>query len=359
MTLCSSPADTVGDFVYTYDANGNVGQLIDGTPTSWDAGTVMVARYEYDPYGKVTQSAGSYAAANPFRFSTKWFDAETGFGYWGERYDWPELGRWLNRDPIEEAGGVNLYAYAMNAPTYLWDVGGLCVLSSADTTCAKEGNTCEDEIPPGFGKWPGIGEDVPPPGIDEWPRWDRRKRQPAPWGTCKKTSCRERCGQSTAKGLQACEDGEPCYCICSNRIYPEGWERRPGRAKFGEIAERCAVAHEKVHLDNVQCEGDQIVRPPDGGYEECKADMAGLLCVEVHMDECAELRRGKCDCLNRLSGYVGVKGTEGWNPCVPDEKLGEPACPEKNAADCKSVLDRVRKKLRALREKHGCLNKGS
>ncbi len=39
------------------DANGNVGQLIDGTPTSWDAGTVMVARYEYDPYGKVTQSA--------------------------------------------------------------------------------------------------------------------------------------------------------------------------------------------------------------------------------------------------------------------------------------------------------------
>ncbi len=27
------PADTVGDFVYTYDANGNVGELIDGTPT--------------------------------------------------------------------------------------------------------------------------------------------------------------------------------------------------------------------------------------------------------------------------------------------------------------------------------------
>ncbi len=44
------PADTAGDFVYTYDANGNVGQLLDLTPTSWDAGTVMVARYEYDPY---------------------------------------------------------------------------------------------------------------------------------------------------------------------------------------------------------------------------------------------------------------------------------------------------------------------
>ncbi len=119
------PADTVGDFVYTYDANGNVGQLIDGTPTSWDAGTVMVARYEYDPYGKVTQSAGSYAAANPFRFSTKWFDAETGFGYWGERYYWPELGRWINRDPIEEAGGVNLYGYVINTPVNATDSVGL------------------------------------------------------------------------------------------------------------------------------------------------------------------------------------------------------------------------------------------
>ncbi len=118
------PADTAGDFVYTYDANGNVGQLIDPTPTSWDAGTVMVARYEYDPYGKVTQSAGSYAAANPFRFSTKWFDAETGFGYWGERYYWPELGRWLNRDPIEEAGGVNLYGYVGNGPVNAADALG-------------------------------------------------------------------------------------------------------------------------------------------------------------------------------------------------------------------------------------------
>ncbi len=129
------PADTVGDFVYTYEANGNVGQLIGLTPTSWNASTVMVARYEYDPYGKVTQSAGSYAAANPFRFSTKWFDAETGFGYWGERYYWPELGRWLNRDPIEEAGGVNLYFYCFNDPVDHYDWLGTCVIGPGYNTC--------------------------------------------------------------------------------------------------------------------------------------------------------------------------------------------------------------------------------
>ncbi len=152
------PADTAGEFVYTYDANGNVGQLIDGTPTSWDAGTVMVARYEYDPYGKGTQSAGSYAAANPFRFSTKWFDDETGFGYWGERYYWPELGRWLNRDPIEEAGGVNLYGYVGNEPISGLDAHGenvwlentkhlggwhmrICV-TTRDSECQPTGKAC-------------------------------------------------------------------------------------------------------------------------------------------------------------------------------------------------------------------------
>ncbi len=119
------PADTVGDFVYTYDANGNVGQLIDGTPTSWDAGTVMVARYEYDPYGKGTQSAGRYAAANPFRFSTKYFDDETGLGAWIYRYYSPSLGRWISRDPIGERGGLNLYTYAENCPLTQVDPGGL------------------------------------------------------------------------------------------------------------------------------------------------------------------------------------------------------------------------------------------
>ncbi len=130
------PADTAGDFVYTYDANGNVGQLIGLTPTSWDAGTVMVARYEYDPYGKVIgpdddddgdwrDDAGPYAVENPIRFSTKYFDDETGLGYWGERYYDPVTGRWTSWDPIGEEGGLNLYVYVGNLPVTDVDPLGL------------------------------------------------------------------------------------------------------------------------------------------------------------------------------------------------------------------------------------------
>ena len=95
-------------YVYLYDANGNVGQLIDLSDGSIDA------KYEYDPYGgnlldpDDPNESGPYAAENPFRFSTKYFDAETALGYWGYRYCSPRLGRWLSRDPLGEPGAVTL-----------------------------------------------------------------------------------------------------------------------------------------------------------------------------------------------------------------------------------------------------------
>ena len=51
---------------------------------------------------------------NPFRFSTKWWDDETGLGNWGRRYYDPDEGKWISRDPIGEDGGVNLYAGLRN-----------------------------------------------------------------------------------------------------------------------------------------------------------------------------------------------------------------------------------------------------
>ncbi len=62
---------------------------------------------------------------NPFLFSTKYRDSETGLYYYGYRYLLPRLGRWLNRDPLGELGGTNLYVYANNGPTYAADPLGL------------------------------------------------------------------------------------------------------------------------------------------------------------------------------------------------------------------------------------------
>ena len=92
---------------YHYDANGNVTDLT-------DAGGNTVAHYEYSPYGEVVSSTGAEAQNNKFRFSSKYFDDETGLGYWGYRYYHPETGRWLSRDPLEEGGGVNLYGMCGN-----------------------------------------------------------------------------------------------------------------------------------------------------------------------------------------------------------------------------------------------------
>ncbi|MCP4124615.1 MAG: RHS repeat-associated core domain-containing protein [Bacteroidetes bacterium] len=95
-------------YVYCYDGNGNVGQVLDA-----DDGGVG-AHYEYDAFGTLSSFYGDLAEGNCFRFSTKYFDGEIGLYYYGFRYYSVDLGRWLNRDPIGEDGGFNLYAFAWN-----------------------------------------------------------------------------------------------------------------------------------------------------------------------------------------------------------------------------------------------------
>ena len=57
---------------------------------------------------------GPLAQANPWRFSTKYQDDETGLLYYGYRFYNPTDGRWPSRDPIDEEGGINLYAFCFN-----------------------------------------------------------------------------------------------------------------------------------------------------------------------------------------------------------------------------------------------------
>lgn len=92
----------------TYDGNGNVASLVNAD-TGW-----LEAAYEYDPSGNLLRCEGSYAKENPFRFSTKWSDDETGLIYYGYRYYSPSIGRFVNRDPIAEKGGINLYGFCGN-----------------------------------------------------------------------------------------------------------------------------------------------------------------------------------------------------------------------------------------------------
>ena len=58
--------------------------------------------------------AYTYGGSRQHVFSTKYQDKETGLLYYGFRYYSPEMGRWLNRDPIQERGGVNVYIFVAN-----------------------------------------------------------------------------------------------------------------------------------------------------------------------------------------------------------------------------------------------------
>jgi RHS repeat-associated protein len=80
-----------------------------------ETGTI-VAEYLYDAFGRTIAAMGLLADTFRHRFSTKYYDTETGFYYYGYRFYAPELMRWLNRDPIGELGCLNLYSSFKNAP---------------------------------------------------------------------------------------------------------------------------------------------------------------------------------------------------------------------------------------------------
>jgi len=106
---------------YAYDANGNVSDVING-----DTGAIA-AHYEYSPFGETVVQAGDaqVLALNPYAFSTKYLDRETSLYYYGQRFYNSQLGRWLSRDHIEEQGGLNVYAFVINAPVLGWDAIGM------------------------------------------------------------------------------------------------------------------------------------------------------------------------------------------------------------------------------------------
>ena len=106
-----------GVYFPLYDGNGNVTSYLDFNHTP-------VAAYRYDAFGKLIWGAYSHVADFNIGFSTKYRDPETDFYYYGYRYYSAALGRWLNRDPIGEKGGLNLFGMVDNSPLDFIDTLG-------------------------------------------------------------------------------------------------------------------------------------------------------------------------------------------------------------------------------------------
>lgn len=83
-----------------------------------------VQTYRYSAFGEQTVLPGGESIIS-WGFSSKRFDPETGFVYFGRRYYAPHLGRWITPDPLGLADGPNLYAYVHNNPLTHNDLYGL------------------------------------------------------------------------------------------------------------------------------------------------------------------------------------------------------------------------------------------
>ncbi|KAB0645094.1 RHS repeat-associated core domain-containing protein, partial [Burkholderia diffusa] len=106
------PAPTINSLAwYQCDHLGTPQELTDEhSEIAWSA--------EYRAWGvaqeAIRKASGKAPIANPIRFQGQYHDHETGLHYNRHRYYDPNTGRFVSKDPIGLAGGLNSYQYAPN-----------------------------------------------------------------------------------------------------------------------------------------------------------------------------------------------------------------------------------------------------
>lgn len=111
-------------FFYHQDALGSTTHMTDLEGN-------IVERYQYDAFGnpEIFNAAGSpiarSAVDNPYLFTGRRYDAETGLYYYRFRYYSPKLGRFIHRDPLKYSDGLNMYQYVYGNPVNWVDPMGL------------------------------------------------------------------------------------------------------------------------------------------------------------------------------------------------------------------------------------------
>jgi len=122
-----------------------------GSVTSLSNAAGSIANtYTYDSFGKLTASSGSLV--NPFQYTARESDSETGLYYYRARYYDSYAGRFLSEDPLEFGAAVDFYTYVSQSPTNLIDLSG-----RQEATPVATGAGCALGGPPGCAVGGAVG----------------------------------------------------------------------------------------------------------------------------------------------------------------------------------------------------------
>ncbi len=176
-----------------------------------DSAATVVERYTYDAYGCVTPAAS--AVGNPYLFTGRQFDEETGLYFYRARYYDCVKGRFLQRDPLGYVDGMNLYEYVRSNPVVRLDPLG----QKTDEECCNEAKTA---------------------GLDN----------------------------GDLAGVVCCPcNGDPPACRKVSCVWGTGSATGATNEKAIKITRKCAKEHEDDHHDDVDCPADKncpVTRPP-------------------------------------------------------------------------------------------------
>ncbi|SIT16308.1 RHS repeat-associated core domain-containing protein [Achromobacter sp. MFA1 R4] len=179
-----------------------------GTPQELtDAQGDIIWSAHYHTWGAakeaITDAARAAGIRNPIRFQGQYLDPETGLHYNRHRYYDPQIGRFISKDPIGFAGGLNVYRYADNPVGWVDPLGlvGESARRAADVALLggkAEGAAAElhvgDKIFTGVS---GTGRPVHPVVQDALDKVPQKER--VPWhGHCAEVDC---LSQAHAAGL--------------------------------------------------------------------------------------------------------------------------------------------------------------
>ena len=221
--------DSTGMRYYHKDGLGSTVALTDSSGH-------VTTRYTYGPFGETTVTGDS--DANPFQYTGREWDQETGLYYYRARYYDPRWGRFISEDPIRFAGGdVNVYAYVQNDPINWIDPWGLDATNWNNTAGGRSRWDGPTNGNWGGGCWSGgqyscggnpMGGSPPTDSADAcYERHDK---------------CYDAAGQNNPRGIAACDQqlvNELRNLNNDSRLWPQ--PARPGTERDSESYRNKAI----------------------------------------------------------------------------------------------------------------------